>query len=364
MIGKLRTRASRLKPHNASIAVAWSVCWVILLLPLGISARTTSGAVGAPPSCVMSAKDRSWLAGSLENWRVAERTILELPPAPLPTIVTADIVCSFTRAAGTDNAGAWSAKPHDKTVIMPDGKMVPLGPISFASASERPGQPSYFAMSLPSVWRAAGVKSGLGLERLMDGVMLHELMHTRQFYFATPRLAGITRRYKLVHDIGDDSLQEHFEHDSAYAAAYLRERDPLFAAAAAPNANEARRLAAIALAKLKARRAHWFSGRSAYWSEYDDVFLTMERLGQWLAYRWYVSPSGPHIVPDVALREVRRGGKYWTQDEGLALFLVVDRLVPDWQRLAFAKRPLLAAALLAKAVERPSPGRSSASAAR
>ena len=97
------------------------------------------------------------------------------------------------------------------------------------------------------------------------------------------------------------------------------------------------------------------TGRTAYWAEFDDVFLTMEGLGQWLAYSWYVSARGPHIAPEVALREVRRGGRYWTQDEGLALFLVVDRLVPGWQRLAFAKQPLLAEALLARAAGIPQP---------
>ena len=264
-------------------------------------------------------------------------------------VVTVDSACTYTLAAGASHARTWSARPHGQSVSMPDGKMMPLGPISFASASERSGQPSYFVMSLPSVWRAAGVRSGLGLGRLMDGVMLHELMHTRQFYFATPQLARIAARYKLGNDIGDDSLQAKFQDDRAYAAAYRRERDLLFASAAAPDVKEARRLAAKALAQLRARRTRWFTGRSAGWAEYDDVFLTMEGLGQWLAYSWSISPSGPHIAPAVARREVRRGGKYWTQDEGLALFLVVDRLVPGWQRLAFARQPLLAEALLAKA---------------
>ena len=310
----------------------------------------TNRKTGGRSVALRDVRDRSHLAHcALRSWQTAERTILKLAPAPLPMVVTVDDCCTYTLPAGNDAAAKWVEKPHGRTVVMPDGKTIPLGPISFASASERPGQPSYFAMSLPSVWLAAGVKSGLGLERLMDGVMPHELMHSRQFYFATPRLADIAARYKLGDDIGDDSLQEKFQRDPAYAAAYRSERDLLFAAAAAPNTDEARRLTAAALVKLRARRDCWFTGRSAYWAAFDDVFVTMEGLGQWLAYRWYVSERGPHIAPAVALREVRRGGKYWTQDEGLALFLVVDRLVPDWQRRAFAKQPLLAEALLARA---------------
>ncbi|PJJ60952.1 hypothetical protein CLV45_2389 [Hymenobacter chitinivorans DSM 11115] len=55
---------------------------------------------------------------------------------------------------------------------------------------------AFFAMSTPSVWRSRRISSHLGLEALVDGVFLHELMHTRQFYFVTPRLAVLTRSGK------------------------------------------------------------------------------------------------------------------------------------------------------------------------
>ena len=139
-------------------------------------------------------------------------------------------------------------------------------------------------MSLPSVWRAAKVESGLGLERLMDGVMFHELMHTRQFYFVNPRLAALQRQYGLGDDISDDSLQARFDKDPAYVEAYRAERDALFASAAAPTDTEARVHAARALALMRARRAKYFVGADAKWLPVDEIFLTMEGLGQWLAY--------------------------------------------------------------------------------
>lgn len=308
--------------------------------------------VGHAPICKMAMADWAWLQQALANWRTAERSLLKLRPAQLPMIVTGDARCIYALDAGANSAKNWVGRVHDGTLVMPDGKRLPIGPISFASASERRGQPSYFAMTLPSVWRSAGVKSGLQLERLMYGVMLHELMHSRQFYFATARLAAIAARYKVKEDVGDDSLQGRFEKDAEYTAAYRNERDLLFSAAAAQDDREARQLAASALTLLRARRDRWFGGPQASWTQYDDVFLTMEGLGQWLAYSWYVSPDGLHLGPKQALREVRRGGKYWTQDEGLALFLVIDRLLPGWQKLAFAHEPLLAEALLARAAQR------------
>ncbi len=59
---------------------------------------------------------------------------------------------------------------------LPDEGIVPAGPIAFAGFNGEP----YFVMSLPSVWRDAGVTSMVGLERFLHGVLLHEMMHTRQ----------------------------------------------------------------------------------------------------------------------------------------------------------------------------------------
>lgn len=299
-------------------------------------------AAPASAACVMADADAAWLTQALRNWRVAEREALKLKPASLPDIVAIDAACTYTATPSGRDTLRWRAVEHRGTVRFPDGKTQAVGPLSFASPL--PGRArGYFAMALPSVWRAAGVKSDLGLERLMDGVMLHEFMHTRQFYFVNRLLDDLTARFKLPDSIGDDSLQAAFEGNPAYAADYRAERDTLFAAAAAPTDEEARQLAAKALSLYRARHAKYFTGDNAKWAVLDGLFLDMEGLGQWMAYSFYIR-SG--LAPAAVLPAVRRDGKYWTQDEGLALFLTVDRLVPGWQKHAFAKEPALAEELL------------------
>ena len=308
-----------------------------------------------PPACTMDAADRRWVADALAHWQVAARDLLRLPPAPLPTIVTFDARCTYVAEPRPAGRVVWRATSHGGTVALPDGKAIPAGVTAFAAPTgDATAGAGYFVMGLPSVWRAQGVRSALGLERLMDGVLLHEMMHTRQFYFVNPALADVTRRHGLPEDsVTDDAVQQAFAATPAYVADYTAERDLLFAAAAAPDEADARRLARQALARLRARRARWFVGPSVKWAPLDEIFLTMEGLGQWVAYAWYSGAGGPRLAPDVVLREVRRGGRHWTQDEGLALFLVVDRLVPGWQRLAFAARPWTAAALLERAAGGP-----------
>ena len=315
-----------------------------MILALALLAAAPAGT-----PCEMEAEDRAWIEQALANWQKSERALLKLPASPLPRIYAIDGQCTYVADPQPGQALVWRGTAHGGKVSLPGGRPQPVGPVSFAAPGEGADGKPFFAMSLPSVWRAAGVSSGLGVEGLMDGVLLHELMHVRQFYFANPALAEITRQYDLPDSIDDDSLQAAFKGKADYVAAWERERDTLYAAAAAPDDREARRLAGEALAMMRARRARWLSGANAHWAKLDDIFLTMEGLGQWLAYGWYRAPFGMALEADTAQAEVRRKGQWWTQEEGLALFLVIDRLVPDWQARAFAAKPELAEALLERA---------------
>ncbi len=299
--------------------------------------------VPASAQCVMDGSDRAWLEAALGNWQKAEVAELKLAPAPLPDVIAIGADCTFTLPAG--DFSAVRAEPHGETAKLPDGSEVPAGPVSFAMGGD------FFVMSLPSVWRAAGVSSEMGLERLMDGVLLHEISHVRQTALADAALNDVVAQQGIEDDLSDDYIQDLFSGDAAYVAAYEKERDMLFAAAAAPDDVEASRLAAEALGLMRERRAKWMAGDTEWLAGIDDVFLTMEGMGQWLIYRHFRSPEGGSASPEDALKAVRRGGRWWSQDEGLALLLVVDRLLPGWQTRAFREPDWRAENLLAAGVE-------------
>jgi len=46
---------------------------------------------------------------------------------------------------------------------------------------------------------------------------------------------------------------------------------------------------------------------------------------------------------------MRRGGRQWSQDQGMVIFLLIDRLLPNWQDRAFAAEPATAMEFLALA---------------
>jgi len=307
------------------------------LLPLAL--LLAGCATSAPPAarCEMASADRAWLEGALSHWQVAEEQWLGLASAPLPQVVAIDAACIYTLPRGQVELA--EAVRHDGAMIDLGEIKLPLGPISFADGSGR------FVMSLPSVWRTAGVSSEIDFDTFLEGVMLHEIMHTRQAALATAALDEIERQHPGMR-ISDDLVQDTFEGDTAYVALYETERDKLFAAASAPDDETARALAAEALGLMRERRAMFFHGDRAFYSELEDVFLTMEGMGQYMMWRHFSTQSG--ISSELALQETL-SGEYWTQNEGLALFLVLDRLLPDWRERAFRQPDWRAINLLAAA---------------
>ena len=313
------------------------------------AAAPTPPAAPDPDACRMAPEDAAWLAGALQAWELTRFKTLRLdPPAEPPTLVLFDQACVWRGKLGK---AALAAGQHDGTIALPGGDVVPAAVLAFAAPDEK-DHASYVAMALPSVWKAAGVTSPLGVETLMIAAFVHETAHTRQFDAFVPRMARIARRWNLPREFADDAVQARFGQDGYYVRAYRPEVELLYRAAAEPDAGQARVLARQALDLATRRRAHFFTGVDRPYLEVEDSFLTLEGIGNFAAYRWLTDPQGAGKNPAEDLADLRRGGARWSQDEGLAIYLVVDRFVPDWRARAFAKKaPATALQLLALAVE-------------
>ena len=332
--------------RTASLPILIGIVSGTLHLPSQVQAeeRTPSSS-----SCKMNSTDRRWIDGALADWRFAEVHELKLTPKRLQVIVLFDDHCQYQSISASECDLSWQGSPYKSKVLLPDGSLIPSGVVSFAAPVNGSSTAGFFVMSLPSIWRSHNIQSGLGLERLMDVVLLHEMSHTQQFYFANPMIDALSARYHLGDEIGDDSIQDTFSKDPAYVKAYESECELLYKAAGASTDVDARMYARQALHAMRHRRQTWFTGSGIYWNTVDDVFLTMEGIGQWTAFAWLTDPNGPGLKPQFAISEIRRKRNHWTQDEGLALILVIDRLLPGWQKLVFAAKPQLAESLLERA---------------
>jgi hypothetical protein len=204
-------------------------------------------------------------------------------------------------------------------------------------------------MALPSVWRTNTTINSddrLGL----TGVFLHEFSHTRQMDALQGRFEAASAIYKMPDDFNDDSIQVHFKSDPAYSASIAQETDLLYRAGSEPDGARARALARQALALIDSRQKRWFVGGDAKFKPYDDLFLTMEGFGQWSAYAWLSDPKGGVMTQAAAQAKMRGSRKWWSQEEGLALFLVIDRFVPGWAQRAFGNPPAMGIDLLRQAI--------------
>jgi hypothetical protein len=331
------------------------------------SRRTAIHEPSEPPSaagvtCDLAAAG-AWIEKWFAAWDLASQRILRLPDAPPPDIVFFDSACVYTTSEVTA-AGApvvdgprlrgtklsWRARAHGGSLTLPNSSQVPVGLMTFADVAKGTGP--YFVMAAPPYWAEQGHVQEPGL----TGVFLHEFAHTRQVGGLQHIIGPIDAAWPYPEELDDDAVQTHFEADPEYVKAYLAERDLLYRAADAGSTTEARALAAEALAMMRGRQARWFTGDKAVFATLDNVFLAMEGVGQWTAYAWLAHPDGGGLDRDAAIQRMLGRRRKWTQDEGLALFLVVNRLLPEWPALEFGVPSPGALDLLERAVQQDSSG--------
>jgi hypothetical protein len=290
----------------------------------------------APRACTLPESDRVWIDRAIEAWRFASREITGIGSVSgfQAIFFSADCVLTSSNAlsGSTAEGVTWTARAHTGKIALPDGSDMPAGVTSFAAGKK--GR-TYFVMSTPSVWEAAGVGQRPALDTSMVGVLLHEASHVAQVGPYGPRLGALIERYHLPETFNDDSLQERFEANAEIAASVKDETRIFLEAAAASDDREARRLAREARRLMRERQARWFVGDDAYFVEAENIWLTFEGAGQWTAYQWLVHPRGGAQPPAEVMARFTRG-RWWSQTEGFALVLALDRIVgPRWKQHAY-----------------------------
>lgn len=334
----------------------------ILVALAAPSASPSPGAATGASACRMGEDDRIWLASALTAWRAVERGALGVDPEPLPWILLFDEACVWHLGAAPATAAASGVElrlplaqgevaargeAHGGKLRTPDGGELPVAITSFAATYGAPDVRPFLAMALPGVWRRVPRHADdPGLGRLMRAVFAHEMTHTRQSRGLGAAVTRLAERHGLGDELDDDVIQKRFGERPGFRAAYEAERDLLYAAAAATDPALRRELAARASAALAERRARYFTGPDRFYAELEELFLGFEGAANWVGYQVV---RGEGVETGAALDFLRRGGRFWSQDEGLALFLVIDRGVPGWPRRVLSDRPAAAFDLLAEA---------------
>jgi hypothetical protein len=292
----------------------------------------------------MGDADRAWVQDLLTTWRAVAREALRIDPDPLPAIVLFDEQCVWS---GADDA---NGKAHGGNVPLPTGESIPAQLSTFAGTSGE-GERPFLVMAMPAIWRASPRhQNEADLPLLMRAVFAHEMAHTVQSSGIGAWLGGVETRLTLPQELDDDIIQTTFEKDPEFRAAWTAERSLLYQAANETNESVRRALLSTAVTMIESRRARFFTGDNAVFAELEDLFLNVEGVGQWTAYQVALRGGLP---PLDAQNAIRRGRTQWSQEQGLAAFLLIDALVPNWRDRVLKGKPASVVALLSEAARRP-----------
>jgi hypothetical protein len=313
-------------------------------------------------TCTFLADEITWIQRALDGWEQVSRDFLRLDPTPLPWIVLFDSACIWhlspdaslsasIRPIQTSLMFARQPVPvralvNRGTVALPNG--APVSTDTKASTSlYRNGRAAFFVMAMPSAWQSRDMNA-LARAEYLQGVFSHEMTHTRLLIQINRRVLDLTRKNDLAYPVNDDLIQAEFQRVPGFRSAFNRERDHFFRAALEADPAKRRQLTERTLEMVRARHAKYFSGSKKPYGDLESLFLTMEGVGQWAAFKLTMARIGGNTSE--ALRLVRENRKYWSQEEGLALFLLIDALVPNWQSRIFSATPVSPFALLEEAI--------------
>ena len=312
-----------------------------MLLSLAAAAAAAAASICSPAD-----SDRRWIDAARAAWRSRLAAIPELRAPPAVEVILFDHRCRLSSADALDDQASvrWTGGTHGGKVRLADGSAIPVGVTSFAGEGKRG---STFVMALPSIWAAAKVKTApLDLDRLTTAVLLHEASHVAQGRLMT-RVGALVRRRGFGEDFNDDSIQLRFEQNAAFTASVREETRLLFAAAQAPDDAAARMLARQARDAIKARRSRWMRGADRPLAQAEDLFLSMEGAGQYVGYSWLIDPAGGGVTRAAAMARFGAGPRWWSQAQGLALVLAIERLgLRDWRGHLWGEPRLVGAELL------------------
>jgi hypothetical protein len=294
----------------------------------------------------MSGVTEQWLEGSIVSWQNVRTRQLRLANAPTPGLILYDRYCVYHFRPGGEGPNRLRAgldtlrsvgRPHGGEIGLPNGLTVPARAEAFASLL--PGDTATFlVMALEDVWRndPRYRNDPEDWPSFLRRSFVHEMTHTRQLVAWAPMLRIAAARVGLT-DFDDDVIQQRFDTAAGFRRAVLEETAMLYDAAAAISRDQQRSLARQALGRMRLRRERAYGGADTPWARIEQLLLDMEGAAQWAAMAHVANTTR---IGAEARRNIIRGNRqYWSQDEGLALYLVLDALVPGWQDRMFSADP-------------------------
>jgi hypothetical protein len=295
----------------------------------------------------------AWMQSVLDAWQTTARRDLHVPLQSPPWIIFYDDSTAWHLNPDTTHLPSHTTSKatlryanrryplarivNDGRLWVPDRESLPLTPRS-ATMVHSNGQTPYTILPLPRLFRrAAPPDEARELDKAFLAAAVHELTHTRHLVGYGKRLEQLRARYRLPETFDDNLIQERYDEDTIYTSILAEERTALNNAVFAKTPGEAKTELRIALATAELRKKTFFDGDNAGFSELDDFYLVLEGVAMWAQYQHARRAAPPSEPWQRTLSLLLNRTQSWSQGEGLALFVLLDRFRPNWQATFMAE---------------------------
>jgi len=245
----------------------------------------------------------------------------------------------------------WKSGKHHDSILLPNDQVIRAGLMSFAAPFEN--NKPFFVMSALPIWEKRSAPGKLiSAADLATAVFLHEFSHSQQLAGFGKKVEEIEKRFGSDQfPINDDIIQRVFKKDSDYVRSYRMEVDLFYKALFSRSIDEMKVITKQALTLMNKRQDRFKLSSDVPYALMDDIFLSMEGLGQYSAFQWLTEKAQIENSYNNIVNEFRRDGRIWSQDEGLVMFLLFSRLgKPNWKEDMFGSHPKMIRELLQQAV--------------
>jgi hypothetical protein len=274
-------------------------------------------------------------------WELVSKDIFKLKKQSPARFVFFDSTYVYTTSPLTGQGGQeitgpqlfeekqiWYKKEHKGVLILPDSSNRNVQMMIYASPTKEDSVKAYFIMPLLSFWIKEKIDGhGIGLEKLTAGVFTHEFSHTTQLG-SFDKFGTYFEAYQKKHgaeNFGDDMMQDIFEKDQNITTEYNKELES-FTEAGKSNNTERIQKTKNALENFYNKHQLIFSKDKKDLKTLDDIWLTMEGVGQFAMYEYFINPKGAKLSEEQALKAIKT--RSWSQEEGFAMFYLLSKYKP------------------------------------
>lgn len=327
---------------------------LVLFLHLSVTLCSAQNKYSESSSITLKNVDIIWIKKILDNWELVCRKELKIKVEPLPWIIFYDSSHAWHLNADESLLPAFVKSPHrllfagrsyqliklshSKEVWVPGRKSISVASYPTVAMPYADNRKVFFIAPLRSFFHSLSTPDQSEyLDFLFLGNNVHELVHTRQLVFTLPQLLYTQKAYKLPESIDDNTIENSFGKNENYRKLFFEEKTHFWNAVLTTNKDSCIIEMDKALSLAEQREKRFFARDSLGYARLDDIFISLEGSAMWAQYRIMVRNAPRGQTEKQTLFWLLQRTPTWSQEEGLALFLLLERVLPDWKAQFFEK---------------------------